>query len=87
MNNKKDISKINVAGTGFDCKARCEDTDDPLPLCTAATEPYFDLDTHYQDSIFSPDPAENPAFFDYNIGRTKQIQFVDPLPFSLCSLL
>ena len=54
---------------GFGCKERCADTDDPLPLCTAATDPYFDQDTWYSDSIFSQDPVENPAFFDYNIGK------------------
>ena len=38
-------------------------------LCTAHTAPYFDLDTYYEDSIFSPDPEQNPAFHDYNIGE------------------
>ena len=38
-------------------------------LCTAHTAPYFDLDTYYEDSIFSPDPEQNPAFHDYNIGK------------------
>ena len=33
----------------------------------------MDLETHYENSIFSPDPAENPAFFDYNIGREKSL--------------
>ena len=56
---------------GFDCQERCEDKNDTLPLCTAATEPYLDLETHYENSIFSPDPLENPAFYDYNIGREK----------------
>ena len=54
--------------TGFGCEERCADTDDPLPLCTAASDPYFDQDTWYSDSIFSQNPTENPAFFDYNIG-------------------
>ena len=50
----------------MDCGHRCEDSN---PLCTAATAPYLDLDTHYGDSIFSPDPQLNPAFHDYNIGE------------------
>ena len=44
---------------------RCQDND---PLCTAATDPHFDLEDHYSDSIFSQDPEENPAFHDYNIA-------------------
>ena len=58
--------------TGFGCEERCADTDDPFPLCTAASDPYFDQDTWYSDSIFSQDPSENPAFFDYNIGRHNE---------------
>ena len=63
------LSYILTIFKGFGCKERCADTDDPLPLCTAATDPYFDQDTWYSDSIFSQDPVENPAFFDYNVGK------------------
>ena len=57
---------------GHDCKGRCKDKNATFPLCTAATEPHFDLDTHMHNTIFSPDPVKNPAFFDYNIGRYNE---------------
>ena len=47
---------------------RCKDND---PLCTAATDPFLDLEDYYADSIFSQDPQKNPAFHDYNIGQGK----------------
>ena len=51
---------------GFEsCTKRCEREPEK---CTGWTEPYLDLDTHYSHSIFSQDPAENPAFHDFNIG-------------------
>lgn len=50
---------------GVGCEDRCKDND---PLCTAATDPHLNLDDYYSDSIFSQDPEENPAFYDYNIA-------------------
>ena len=78
------ISKpvINVTrlllGHGLpNCKKRCEKSaNDTFPMCSAATKPYFDLDHHYSHSIFSPDPAENPAFFDYDIGKNYNMQLI-----------
>jgi len=49
---------------GFDCESRCRETDPHL--CTATTDPYFDLDeSPLADNIGSPDPAVNPAFHDF----------------------
>ena len=64
--NKK-ISKAqhHLVSQGGGCEERCKDND---PLCTAATDPHLDLDDYYSDSIFSQDPDENPAFYDYNIA-------------------
>ena len=78
------ISKpvINVTrillGHGLpNCKKRCEKSaNDTFPMCSAATKPYFDLDHHYSHSIFSPDPAENPAFFGYDIGKNYNMQLI-----------
>lgn len=65
---KFDESQIRVQG--HNCVKRCENSaNSTFPLCTAATEPLLDLDKHYSHSIFSPDPVENPAFFDYDIGK------------------
>jgi len=48
---------------GFDCETRCQQ--EPW-LCTAATEPYFDLETSpLADNIGSSDPDINPAFHDF----------------------
>merc|ERR1712012_234855 len=78
MNSNEDTKKLLIwlKGGGFcvpflpghDCKGRCKDKNAILPLCTAATEPHFDLETHMHNTIFSPDPVKNPAFFDYNFA-------------------
>jgi len=78
MNSNEDTKKLLIwlKGGGFcvpflpghDCKGRCKDKNATFPLCTAATEPHFDLDTHMHNTIFSPDPVKNPAFFDYNFA-------------------
>ena len=48
---------------GFDCETRCQQ--EPW-LCTAATDPYFDLETSpLADNIGSSDPDINPAFHDF----------------------
>ena len=38
-------------------------------MCTAHTDPYLDLDHKYHHTIFSRDPGENPAFWDFSIGE------------------
>ena len=72
LNREEDVKKllIYLQGGGMcfpyaGCEERCKDND---PLCTAATDPHLDLNDYYSDSIFSQDPAENPAFYDYNIA-------------------
>ena len=40
-------------------------------LCTAHTDPYLDLDHKYHHTIFSRDPGENPAFWDFSIGEQE----------------
>ena len=40
-------------------------------LCTAHTDPYLDLDHKYHHTIFSRDPGENPAFWDFSIGKQE----------------
>ena len=65
----QNILYITYHVIGHDCKGRCKDKNATFPLCTAATEPHFDLDTHMHNTIFSPDPVKNPAFFDYNFGK------------------
>ena len=57
-----------LSNTGGGCMERCKDND---PLCTAATDPFLDLEDYYADSIFSQDPQKNPAFHGYNIGEGK----------------
>jgi len=48
---------------GHKCQPRCQGNN---PLCTAATAPYYDpVQSNHGDDIFSPDPAINPAFYDY----------------------
>ena len=41
-------------------------------MCTAHTDPYLDLDHKYHHTIFSRDPGENPAFWDFSIGEQQQ---------------
>ena len=51
---------------GHKCQPRCQGNN---PLCTAATAPYYDpVQSNHGDDIFSPDPAINPAFYDYQYG-------------------
>ena len=49
----------------YSCGSRCANGS---LLCTAHTDPYFDISTHYQDTWFSEDPVKNPAFHDFSKG-------------------
>ena len=52
--------------SGHKCQPRCQNNNH---LCTAATKPYYDTaQSGHHDDIFSPDPAINPAFYDYHYG-------------------
>ena len=65
LQNLSKAPQYHLVSQGGGCEERCKDND---PLCTAATDPHLDLNDYYSDSIFSQDPAENPAFYDYNIA-------------------
>ena len=48
---------------GFDCQSRCNNNAD---LCSARTDPYFDIDNY--GHFGSSDPVINPAFHDFDKG-------------------
>ena len=48
---------------GFDCQHHCENNKD---LCSAWTEPYFDMES--SGFFGSSDPNINPAFYDFEKG-------------------
>ena len=51
---------------GLDCEGRCEASPH---LCSASTEPTFDLDSSpLADNVGSSDPNINPAFHDFRQG-------------------